>query len=215
MRFELNVSLIIVIITTIISLVALQNEKLERKWIFNPYIIHRRREYWRFLTAAFLHASYLHLGLNMFVLYMFGSAIESQFYLFYHFNMLKVVLFFLLLYIPAAILSGFYSYEKNKNNIHYNALGASGAVSAVVFAYIGIVPTENFYLLGALRIPAFLYGILFLVVSWVLARKGKDNIGHDAHFFGALYGIMYIFIIQPSRFPEFFSEINYYLHHLL
>ncbi len=172
---NINVTIVIVAITVIVSIIALRDERLERKLIFNPYIIYRRREYWRFLTAVLIHGNYLHLGLNMFVLYQF---------------------------------------EKNKNNIHYNALGASGAVSAVVFAYIGVVPTQNFWLLGALPVPAFAYGILFLILSWVMARKGQDNIGHDAHFFGALYGIMYIFIIQPSQLPRFFESINYYIQHL-
>jgi membrane associated rhomboid family serine protease len=211
---EINVTIIIVAITVIVSILALRDERLERKLIFNPYIIHRRREYWRFLSAALIHGNYLHLGLNMFVLYQFGSSIEKQFDVVYGNNKWLEALYYLGLYIPGAILSGFYSFEKNKNNIHYNALGASGAVSAVVFAYIGVVPTQNFWLLGALPVPAFAYGILFLIVSWVMARKGQDNIGHDAHFFGALYGIMYIFIIQPSQLPRFFESINYYIQHL-
>jgi membrane associated rhomboid family serine protease len=206
---NINVTIVIVAITVIVSIIALRDERLERKLIFNPYIIYRRREYWRFLTAALIHGNYLHLGLNMFVLYQFGSSIEKQFDVVYGNNKWLEALYYLGLYIPGAILSGFYSFEKNKNNIHYNALGASGAVSAVVFAYIGVVPTQNFWLLGALPVPAFAYGILFLIV-----RKGQDNIGHDAHFFGALYGIMYIFIIQPSQLPRFFESINYYIQHL-
>ena len=211
---NIDVTIVIVAITVIVSIIALRDERLERKLIFNPYIIYRRREYWRFLTAALIHGNYLHLGLNMFVLYQFGSSIEKQFDVVYGNNKWLEALYYLGLYIPGAILSGFYSFEKNKNNIHYNALGASGAVSAVVFAYIGVVPTQNFWLLGALPVPAFAYGILFLIVSWVMARKGQDNIGHDAHFFGALYGIMYIFIIQPSQLPRFFESINYYIQHL-
>lgn len=211
---NINVTIVIVAITVIVSIIALRDERLERKLIFNPYIIYRRREYWRFLTAALIHGNYLHLGLNMFVLYQFGSSIEKQFDVVYGNNKWLEALYYLGLYIPGAILSGFYSFEKNKNNIHYNALGASGAVSAVVFAYIGVVPTQNFWLLGALPVPAFAYGILFLIVSWVMARKGQDNIGHDAHFFGALYGIMYIFIIQPSQLPRFFESINYHIQHL-
>lgn len=211
---NINVTIVIVAITVIVSIIALRDERLERKLIFNPYIIYRRREYWRFLTAVLIHGNYLHLGLNMFVLYQFGSSIEKQFDVVYGNNKWLEALYYLGLYIPGAILSGFYSFEKNKNNIHYNALGASGAVSAVVFAYIGVVPTQNFWLLGALPVPAFAYGILFLIVSWVMARKGQDNIGHDAHFFGALYGIMYIFIIQPSQLPRFFESINYYIQHL-
>jgi len=71
-----------------------------------------------------------------------------------------------------------------------------------------------FYILGIIKMPAFLYGLLFLVISLVMARRGKDNIGHDAHFFGALYGIMYIFIVQPHMFKEFFAAISYYVQHI-
>jgi len=150
----------------------------------------------------------------MFVLWQFGTAIEKHFDVDYNNNKLVEAGIFMGLYIPAAILSSFYSFEKNKNNIHYNALGASGAVSAVVFAYIGLVPTNMFYILGIIKMPAFLYGLLFLVISLVMARRGKDNIGHDAHFFGALYGIMYIFIVQPHMFKEFFAAISYYVQHI-
>lgn len=214
MDIEFNVTLVLVAITVLISIYSFRNESFQRKWILNPYIMHRRKQYWRFLTSAFIHADTMHLLFNMFVLWQFGTAIEKHFDVDYLGNHLIQVLVFLGLYIPAAILSSFYSFEKHKNNIYYNALGASGAVSAVVFAYIGLIPTNMFYIFGILKMPAFLYGILFLVLSWVLARRGKDNIGHDAHFFGALYGIMYIFIVQPHRFKEFFAAITYYIQNI-
>lgn len=211
---QLNTTTIIIIITVVISLIAFQNEQLMRRWIFNPYIIKRRKEVWRFLTAAFLHGNYIHLALNMFVLWQFGSLIEYRFGETYHGNQFKVISFFLGLYIPAAILSCFYSYEKHKDNIHYNALGASGAVSAVVFASIGLRPLEKLYLFGLLPLRAFIFAILFLGVSWALARKGQDNIGHEAHFFGALYGLMYIFIIQPWQLQMFIGDIQIYFQEL-
>ena len=121
---NIDVTIVIVAITVIVSIIALRDERLERKLIFNPYIIYRRREYWRFLTAALIHGNYLHLGLNMFVLYQFGSSIEKQFDVVYGNNKWLEALYYLGLYIPGAILSGFYSFEKNKNNIHYNALGS-------------------------------------------------------------------------------------------
>ena len=211
---EINITVVIIAITVVISIIGFRNEQLMRKWIFNPYIIKRRNEVWRFLTAAFLHGNYLHLGLNMFVFWQFGSLLEYRFEETYKGDEGKVILFFLLLYFPAAILSCFYSYEKHKNDIHYNALGASGAVSAIVFACIGLRPLERLALFGVVPMPAFVFGILFLVVSWVLARKGKDNIGHDAHFFGALYGIMYVFIIQPWQLKIFFTDIQVYFQNL-
>jgi membrane associated rhomboid family serine protease len=215
MDFEINVSLVIVIVTVITSIMAWRNDTMMRKWIFNPYMIHKRREYWRFLTAAFLHADWMHLAFNMFVLYEFGKHIEANFDVVYFGNDAKQVLLYLGLYFPAAVLSCFYTYEKQKKNIHYNALGASGAVSAVVFAYIGINPTALLGIFGVIPCPAFVYGGIYLLISWILARRAKDNIGHDAHFFGALYGFMYIFIIQPDKFRLFFESIQYYFQHLL
>src|SRR5688572_10775060 len=109
MDFEFNVSLVIVIITVITTIMAWRNESMERKWIFNPYMIHKRREYWRFLSAAFLHADWMHLAFNMFVLWQFGTGIEKVFDVEYENNLLLKIAIMLGLYIPAAILSGFYS----------------------------------------------------------------------------------------------------------
>lgn len=214
MDVEINVSLIIVIITVITSLMAWRNEKMMRKWIFNPYMVHKRKEYWRFLSGAFIHADYLHLGFNMFVLWEFGRHVEAQFDTVWIGQHALHILIFLGLYIPAAILSCFYTFEKQKNNIYYNALGASGAVSAVVFAFIAINPTALLGIFGVIPCPAFLYGGIYLVISWILARRAKDNIGHDAHFFGALYGFMFIFIIQPDKFRLFWVSIRYYFETL-
>lgn len=212
---NISITIVIIIVTVAISLLAFQNEQLMRKWIFNPYIIKRRKEVWRFLTAAFLHANYMHLALNMFVLWSFGTnSIEKHFNYTYQGNQAQIIMYYLLLYIPAAILSCFYSYEKHKNNIHYNALGASGAVSAVVFAAVGLDPLSKLYLFGIIEIRGFVFATLFLVGSWIMARKGKDNIGHDAHFFGALYGIMYIFIIQPWQLKNFITSIQIYIQNL-
>jgi membrane associated rhomboid family serine protease len=217
MDIELNVTLFVVLITVGISLISFRdkNKIFERKWSLNPYIMHRRKEYWRFLTSAFIHADTLHLVFNMYVLWQFGTAIEKHFDVDYGNNKILEAAFYLGMYIPAAILSSFYSFEKNKHNIHYSALGASGAVSAVVFAYIGLVPTQTFLVMAIIPVPAFIYGILFLIISWILARRGRDNIGHDAHFFGALYGIMYIFIIQPDKLGEFSKAIGYYMQNIL
>jgi membrane associated rhomboid family serine protease len=211
MKFEFNVSLVIVIITVLTSIMAWRNDTIMRKWIFNPYMIHKRKQYWRFLSAAFLHADWMHLAFNMFVLYEFGKHVEAQFDVVWIGEDIKHVLLFIGLYIPAAILSCFYTFEKQKNNIHYNALGASGAVSAVVFGFIAINPTAMLAIFGIIPIPAFLYGGLYLLISWILARRAKDNIGHDAHFFGALYGLMYIFIIQPDKLRNFFESISYFV----
>jgi membrane associated rhomboid family serine protease len=105
-------------------------------------------------------------------------------------------------------MSSMYSYEKNKNNVYYNALGASGAVSAVVFASIILAPTQKLMLLILpIPIPAYLFGALFLGVEYYLGKRGQSNIGHDAHFWGAVYGVIFTIILKPSLATDFIQQI--------
>jgi membrane associated rhomboid family serine protease len=120
----------------------------------------------------------------------------------------KGALFFILLYIGGLAMSSLYSYEKNKNNMYYNALGASGAVSAVVFAYIILAPTQKLiFIFLPIPIPAYLFGILFLGAEYYLGKRGQSNIGHDAHFGGAIYGIAFTLILKPSLLHTFIAQI--------
>ena len=106
-------------------------------------------------------------------------------------------------------MSSIYSYEKNKNNVYYNALGASGAVSAVVFAYIILAPTQKLmFIFLPIPIPAYLFGIIFLGAEYYLGKRGQSNIGHDAHFWGAIYGILFTIILRPSLIQSFIEQIT-------
>ena len=117
-------------------------------------------------------------------------------------------LFYVLLYIGGIVLSSLYEYERNKNNIHYNALGASGAVSSVVFAYIIISPTQKLiFLFLPVPLPAYLFGILFLAIEYYMGKKGQTNIGHNAHFWGAVHGIIFTVLLKPSLITTFFQQI--------
>src|SRR5690242_18789154 len=119
------ITLIIIIITVLVSVLAMENHSLRDKMIFNAYMIHNRKEWYRFFSNGLIHADWFHLAFNMFSLYMFGNAVEQ----YYHFIFnAKSVVFYIALYVGGLAMSSVYSYEKNKHNIHYNALGASGAV---------------------------------------------------------------------------------------
>jgi membrane associated rhomboid family serine protease len=96
---------------------------------------------------------------------------------------------------------------ENKNNVWYNAVGASGAVSAVVFAFVLFAPIEKILFFGIIPIPAFLYGLLYLVYSQYMSKKASDNIGHDAHFFGAVFGFVFTGLLRPELFQMFVSKI--------
>ncbi len=169
-------------------------------------MIHHRKEWYRFFTGAFIHADWMHLAFNMYSLYMFGGIVERAYY-----NLFeeKGILFFILLYVLGIFMSSFYSYEKHKNDMYYNALGASGAVSAVVFACIILFPTHELGLLFLpFYVPAYLFGIIFLGVEYYLGKRGNSNIGHDAHFWGAIHGVVFTIILKPSLILNFIEQIK-------
>ena len=196
----------IIALTCITSILAFQNTEMFHKYLFNPYIINRNKEWQRFFTHALLHADWTHLLMNMFVLYSFGRIIEN-----YYFDMLfgpKASLFFALLYVGAVVASSVPSYEKHKNDSYYNSVGASGAVSAVVFSSILIEPTQKIvFLFLPFPIPAVVFGILYLFYSRYMAKKENDNIGHDAHFWGAVFGIIFTLMLKPGLGKLFLEQV--------
>lgn len=210
----MSVTLFIIIITVITSLMANGNHQLFDKFKFNAYFIKHSKEYWRFLSSCLIHADFIHLALNMYVLYAFGSALEYYFGYFFGFPI--NLLLYLLLYVLGGILSSLYSYEKHKDNLFYNAVGASGAVSAVVFATIAINPTMGMGIIfiPGIHIPGFLFGFLYLAYSWYMGRKQRDNIGHDAHFWGSIFGFIFVFLVKPPLFLNFIVQIQHYFGRL-
>ena len=200
--------LVIIAITAIISLLAFRNRLLFDRLRFSPFDIKHEREGWRFFSYAFLHANWGHLFINMFVLYSFGDVVINAFR--YYFDM-KGVVYFLLLYAGGILFSVLFDFGKNKNNAMYSAVGASGAVAAVVFSSILIYPTGSIYLFPIpFPIPSIIFGVLYLVYSAVMARRGKGNIGHNAHFWGAIYGIVFTLALKPALFISFLEQIMGY-----
>ncbi|MCE3278140.1 MAG: rhomboid family intrarane serine protease [Bacteroidetes bacterium] len=200
------ITLIIIGITVLVSIAAMQNETLKNKMMFNAYMIHHRKEGYRFISNGLIHADWLHLGFNMYALYMFGRGVESMYGEVYGG---KGPFFFILLYVGALVMSSLYSYEKNKNNIYYNALGASGAVSAVVFAFIVLNPTARLgFMFIPVPIPAYLFGLILLGIEHYLSRRGNTGIAHDAHFWGSIFGALFTLALKPSLAMEFIYKIQ-------
>jgi membrane associated rhomboid family serine protease len=192
----LSITIIIIIITCIISFTAFNNEKVFNDLIFYPPAITQNKQYYRFLTCGFIHADYLHLLFNMWSLYIFGENIEPQ--LSRIFGVSESKLLYLILYISALFFCLLPTYSKNKNNKNYRSLGASGAVSAVVFASFFLNPVAMevrlFFMPPKWGIPAFLFGFLYLIISSYLDKRGGGNINHSAHIWGALYGLAFMIV---------------------
>jgi membrane associated rhomboid family serine protease len=203
----IQITYIIIAVTVLVSVIAMNNDELKGKLLFNAYAIRHRREWYRLFTHALVHGDFMHLMFNMYAFYSFGIFAESAYGYFFA---ERATFFYVLLYVGGIFMSSAYSYEKHKDDMYYNALGASGAVSAVVFACILISPVSKIQLifLPGLGIPSWVFGILYLVGSWYMARKGSDNIGHDAHFFGALYGIAFTLCIKPELAKAFLAQVT-------
>lgn len=204
----MNLTLIIIVITSIFSIIAFNKPDLFYKHQFNPYLINERREWYRFFTHALLHADWIHLLLNMYVLYSFGNIVEIYYKMAFE---EKSEFYYAILYVGAILTSSIPAFEKHKHNSWYNAVGASGAVSAVVFASILFNPTAKIGIIFIpIGIPAFVFGFLYLLYSYYMAKKEHDNIAHDAHFFGALFGIMFTLILDRDIGKNFLHIVYSY-----
>ncbi len=202
----MSITLIIIIVTTIVSITGFSNKEWFQKLQFTPSAVIHRKEYWRLLTHAFLHANWFHLFINMLVLFSFGVVVEYYFVGF--FGMFKGKFIFLLLYLTSIFFSVLYSLQKHKNDWFYNAVGASGAVSAVVFTSIFFEPWNMVYLFGLLPIPAIIFGILYLIYSYQMSKRDTtDFIAHDVHFWGAVYGFVFPVLINYKFIFLFLSKL--------
>ena len=189
-------TIVFIIITSIVSVLAFNNEYLFSKLQFNPYRVYHRKEYYRLISHGFVHADWMHLIINMIVLYSFGTAVEMFFGQkeaegLMHFSNI----WYIMLYLTGIVISSLLTLAKQKDNPYYNAVGASGAVSAVTFCAIFFAPYSQLLVYGIIPIPGIVFGILFLVFSQYMSRRGSDNINHDAHFVGAIFGLLFPLII--------------------
>ncbi len=197
----MSITIIIIAITVIVSLVAFSNDELLNKLIFYPARMNTPGEYYRFITAGLIHADFIHLFFNMYVLYIFGENVEYVYTVYIGKPFMFGVMYFL-----ALIAASLPSFAKHRNNYYYRALGASGAVAAVLFSFVYYAPWTKLYLFGVLPIPAIIFAVLYLVYSAYAARKGQDNVGHDAHFWGAVFGFVFTFIFDPSHGQVFIQQ---------
>ena len=202
----MSITLIIIVVTIIASIFAWNKEGIMQKWIFNPYSVWKRNEYHRLITSGFIHRDGMHLFFNMFTLYFFGGIIESFFQ--YKFGGTLGVITYLAFYLLTMIIADIKTLIQFKDEPMYNALGASGAVSAIVFASILLDPVSRICLYGIFCLPGFILGALYLIYTIVQARRAADGINHDAHLYGALSGILILIILQPNIINVFFQQLK-------
>ena len=193
---------VIILITLAVSFTAWQSPAILQRLIFRPVDI-KQGQIDRFITHGFIHGDGWHLFFNMFTLYFFGRIIEKLYVAKFGF------LGFLGFYVLAIIVSALPNYIMHHKNPQYASLGASGGVSAVLFAFVLIAPWNLIYFFGILPIPAIGFAILYVGYSVYAAKRGGGRIDHVAHLAGAGFGVVATVITQPSIVPHF---INALLH---
>lgn len=210
----LSVTLIILLITCVVSFTAFSNEKIINDLIFYPPAITNRNQWYRFITCGFIHADLMHLAFNMYTFYLFGGMVENAFTQIYGSAGHSI---YAILYLSSLVACLLPTYFNHKDDYYYRSLGASGAVSAVIFVGIFLQPTMGMGIFPIpFHIPAFIFGPLYLVISAYLAKKGSGNINHSAHIWGAVFGVVFLiitcqFLTTFRPLENFVNDIGAYL----
>ena len=200
------ITYLLLVVTIGISVKAFNDETFKWKLMYNPYKVVHEKEWYRSFTHAFIHADWVHLGFNMFVLYGFGLGMEE--YLVAEYGA-KGYLYFGSLYVGGIFFSTLLSLRRNKDNIHYNSLGASGAVMAVLFAFVVVFPDSKLMMMFIpVPIAAYIIAPLILVAEYYMSKRGGTGIAHDAHFAGAIFGIVFMAAVDFNLILDFFSKIS-------
>lgn len=198
----------IIAFTALISITAFSNHEWFARLQLNPYQVYHRREIHRLLTHGFLHANWTHLIVNMLVLFFFGPVVEKYmqgilgpgFQQWYR-------LIYLLFYFAGIVVASLISLFRYRDNVWYNSVGASGAVSAVIFFYIFFNPWERLYFYGILPVPGIIMGVLYLIYSHYMSRRGTDNVNHEAHMVGAMFGFVFPLFINIHLIQFFLDKL--------
>ena len=199
----MDLTLIIIIITTLVSVAAFESPRLFDKFALSPYFVIKNKEWYRVITHGFIHANWTHLFINMLVLYSFGQAL--LYYL--EWCSAKYIIHYVIIYFGGMICATITTIAKHRNNYAYRGIGASGAVSAVMFACIFFNPWSKLLFMGIIPIPGVIYAVLYLFYCSYMSRNASDNINHDAHFYGAVFGFVYPVIIDPYLLRYFLEML--------
>jgi membrane associated rhomboid family serine protease len=201
----MSITLIIISITALVSFNCFSNRSLFDKLKFNAYAVAQQKQWYRLFSHALVHGDWMHLGVNMFVLWSFGSSVERYFTAYFGF---KGTVLFIILYLGGVAFASVSALIKHKDNYYYNSVGASGAVGAVLFASILLNPMSSIYLFFIpIGIPAFIFGPMYIAYEVYMAKRYNDNIAHDAHYWGAVFGFILPILFEPKLFVVFLEQI--------
>jgi membrane associated rhomboid family serine protease len=212
-----SITTIIVGVTIIVSLLAFNDKDLSYKLTLSPYSVKHHKRWWQLFTHGFIHADYLHLGLNMYVLYSFGGFVEHILVEGYVSSSGIFIggfgnigyLYYVTLYVGGLLFATLPALKKHGDNVGYLAVGASGAVSAIVFSSIILYPTGGMGLLFIpILIPSFIFGVLYLFAEHYMSKKGGTRIAHDAHIGGAFFGVIFTVLLDFQFLENFIEMIN-------
>ncbi len=201
----MSITIIIVAITCLISYYAFNHSNVFYALAHWPMKEYSSKEYYRLLTSGFVHGGWVHLLINMFVLYSFGEYIELHFVQF--FGPTLGLTLYVTVYLLTIVCASLPSYFKKHNQESYMAVGASGGVAGIVFIFILLYPWQYLYLYAVLPIPAIVGGILYLWYSSYASKNVQDRIDHEAHFYGSLFGVLFMLLLKPSLAISFVKSL--------
>ena len=201
------VTLIIILITAGISILCFTGRLNINSWVFNAYQVWHRKQWHRMLSYGLVHSGWGHLIFNMLTLYFFGPVVEQYFSA--AFGATTGGILFTVLYVSAIAVSTSGDLLKYRDDYYYNALGASGAVSAILFASILFEPKMGIYIfMIPIPVPGYIFAPLYLLYCWYMAKRNMDNIGHTAHFWGAVYGLVFPLLCKPAIMIHFLIQLS-------
>ena len=203
----MSATLIIIIATSLVSILCFTGTLPFDSLKFSAWDVWHRKRWYQMLSYGLVHGGWGHLLFNMLTLYFFGDVVEKYFQA--AFGPVTGIVLYLLLYVSAIAVSTIGDLVKYKDEPHYSAVGASGAVSAILFASILFEPKMGIYMYFIpIPIPGYIFAPLYLLYCWWAAKRNMDNIGHSAHFWGAVYGLVFPLICNPQIFHHFLSQLQ-------
>ena len=202
------VTLILILVTATVSVLCFSRHEAFEAMKFSAYDVWHRRQWHRMITYGVVHGGWGHLLFNMITLYCFGRIVEQYFGA--AFGATTGPVLYAVLYVTALAVSTTWDLIKFRDDPSYSAVGASGAVSAILFAAILFEPRMGIYIyLSPIPVPAYIFAPVYLIYCIIMARKNMDNIGHSAHFWGAVYGLVFPLLLRPDIFTHFLSQLQH------